>query len=107
MRACLLPHRRRGLGGSCRRVRGCRPRDGDGLPFNCRGHDGGEAEVGVLPGVLADVSTLAVELDLNRVHAVQDDDPGLLDDEALVDERFNPRRLPGELVAELVQECTK
>ena len=71
------------------------------------GHDGGEAEVGVLPGVLVDVSTLAVELDLYRVSAVQDDDPGLLDDEALVDERFNPRTPPGELVAELVQEATK
>ena len=65
-----------------------------------RGHDRGEAEVGVRPGVLANISTIAVELDLYRVRAVQDDNPVLLDDAALVDERSNPRTPLGELARE-------
>ena len=36
--------------------------------------------MGVVPGILADVSTLAVELDLNGVRAVQNDELGLLGD---------------------------
>ena len=62
--------------------------------------------MGVLPGVLADCSypTLAAELDLNGVRAVQNDELGILDEVALGDERFNPRALPGELVREAVQE---
>ena len=48
-----------------------------------RGHDGLEAEVGVRPVEQPNVSAGSAKVDLYRVRAVQDDDPGLLYDEAL------------------------